>query len=338
MATIQLQQAFDLSAPTSYRLEHFSERGFYADFSGGIRVSFPAPGHGTDLLTGLSMSRGGSELFRMTDFSINVGGSWADAAIERGNLLPFYQRIMAQADHVTGSMGDDAVNGFDGADRINGRGGNDRLSGGLGNDSLVGGGGHDVLNGGDGNDVLVAGLGADVVSGGAGNDVLQVAGPAGVTVNLALSGVQSLGGGASVRLSGVESVTGTAGADRLTGNVLTNILNGGVGNDILSGAAGADVLLGAAGADRLIGGTGRDLLNGGADADRFVFAAGDGHDRIADFQNGIDRIEIASGAERFGDLRITDAGANVVIGYGTDTITIENLDHRLIDASDFILV
>ena len=73
-------------------------------------------------------------------------------------------------------------------------------------------------------------------------------------------------------------------------------------------------------------------------ADRFVFAAGGGHDRIADFQNGIDRVEIASGAERFAGLQITDAGAHVVIGYGADAITIENLDHRLIDAADFIFV
>ena len=338
MATIQVGQAFDLTVPTAYRLQDFPDHERFVDFVGGIRLYVEAPGHGTDLLTGVTMTRGGSEVFRMDGFSINVGGSWADAAVEQGNLLPFFRRIMAQADRVTGSLGDDAVDGFGGADWIDGRGGHDRLFGGLGNDSLLGGAGSDVLNGGDGNDILVSGLEADVVTGGAGNDMLRIVGPAAVSVNLSLSGVQFLGAGASVRLGGVESLTGTAGADRLTGNAAANVLNGGAGNDILSGAAGADILQGGAGADRLAGGLGRDLLNGGENADRFVFASGGGHDRIADFQNGIDQIEIASGAEHFADVRITDSGAHVVIDYGANAITIENLDHRLIDAADFIFV
>lgn len=329
MSTITLGQPFNLTAPTSYRLESFPDHERYVDFYGGIRLYVPGPHYGSDLLNGLTMTRNGSELYRITDFSIDVGASWADAAIERGDLLPFIQRIMAQADRVAGSMGDDVVDGFGGADWIDGRAGHDRLFGGSGNDSLLGGNGNDVLNGGDGNDILVSGFGADVVTGGAGNDMLRIVGPAAVSVNLSLTGVQSLGAGASVRLGGVESLTGTAGADRLTGNAVANVLNGG---------AGADVLQGGAGADRLAGDLGRDLLTGGAGADRFVFAAAGGQDRIADFQNGIDRVEIASGAEHFADLRIVDSGAHVVVGYGADAITIENLDHRLIDASDFIVV
>ncbi|MEB0161090.1 M10 family metallopeptidase C-terminal domain-containing protein, partial [Pseudomonas sp. AH2 (2023)] len=49
---------------------------------------------------------------------------------------------------------------------------------------------------------------------------------------------------------------------------------------------------GDAGNDRLEGGTGNDILNGGAGADVFEFERGDGRDRIADFQNGLDRIEL----------------------------------------------
>ena len=81
---------------------------------------------------------------------------------------------------------------------------------------------------------------------------------------------------------------------------------------------------------------GADNLLGGAGADRFVFLRGDGQDRIGDFQNGLDRIEIASGAERFADLRIVDGGANVVVSYGADRIALANIDHKLIDAGDFL--
>jgi len=189
---------------------------------------------------------------------------------------------------------------------------------------------------GRGNDLLVTGAGVYVVTGGEGIDMLQIAGSAGVTVNLALGTVQSLAGGGSVRLSGIESVQGTTGADRLTGNAHANTLQGGAGPAVLSGGAGADVLIGGDGADRLIGDAGNDGLTGGAGADRFVFMRGSGRDRIADFQNGLDQIEIVSGAESFADLRIADAGADVVVSYGADHILLATIDHRLIDAGDFL--
>lgn len=72
------------------------------------------------------------------------------------------------------------------------------------------------------------------------------------------------------------------------------------GDDAIRGSRGADALSGGAGNDRIAGGLGRDLLEGGAGADRFVFAAaaesrpGKAADRIADFEPGRDRIDLAA--------------------------------------------
>jgi|GEM_PF-6493241 len=96
------------------------------------------------------MTRNGSEIFRMTDFSISIDGGWAERVIEDGNVLPAFQRIMANADRVTGSLGADVVDGFAGNDRIDGRDGADRLFGGFGDDTLIGGAGNDALHGGAG--------------------------------------------------------------------------------------------------------------------------------------------------------------------------------------------
>jgi Ca2+-binding RTX toxin-like protein len=60
--------------------------------------------------------------------------------------------------------------------------------------------------------------------------------------------------------------------------------------DILDGTATADTLIGTAGADIIEGRAGNDILTGGKGADAFLFARGDGADRITDFASGTDRI------------------------------------------------
>jgi Ca2+-binding RTX toxin-like protein len=130
-------------------------------------------------------------------------------------------------------------------------------------------------------------------------------------------------------LVSIESASTGAGADLLVGNDLNNLLSGG---------AGADTLRGGDGADRLIGGLGRDRLVGGADADRFVFQRGGGTDRVADFQDGLDRFEIGTGANSFADITVADDGVNVRISFADAVIIVENRLHTLINASDFVFV
>lgn len=89
----------------------------------------------------------------------------------------------------------------------------------------------------------------------------------------------------NVLLLGVAALnaTGNAVANTITGNGAANKIVGGGGFDVLIGNGGNDSLTGGMGNDRIIGGIGADVLAGGSGIDTFVFADGDGNDRITDF-------------------------------------------------------
>lgn len=119
----------------------------------------------------------------------------------------------------------------------------------------------DVLDGGGGADRMAGRGGSDRLHGGDGADMLR--------------------GG-----RGRDHLDGEDGADRLTG---------GGGRDTLLGGAGDDHLSGGRGADHLSGGAGDDSLSGGAGADTFYFTAGDGVDRLTDFDPADgDRIALSA--------------------------------------------
>ncbi len=93
--------------------------------------------------------------------------------------------------------------------------------------------------------------------------------------------------------AGADYLKGQGGADDLHGGAGADMLRGGQGGDLLSGGEAADKLMGGQGDDRLSGGPGCDLLVGGQGADVFVFEAGaDALDRVLDYEDGADRIEI----------------------------------------------
>jgi Ca2+-binding RTX toxin-like protein len=181
--------------------------------------------------------------------------------------------------NATGNNLANVIIGNSGANNISGLGGADTLNGGSGNDTINGGDGDDLIIGGPGNDNLNGGNDTDTVS--------YETATGGVTVSLAISGAQNVGGGAgSDTLSNFENLTGSNFNDTLTGDGVANVLNG---------LAGNDTLIGGAGNDRLIGGLGTDTLTGGADADTFVFTAAvsaQGMDTITDFASGVDSIEV----------------------------------------------
>jgi len=99
---------------------------------------------------------------------------------------------------------------------------------------------------------------------------------------------------------------------------------------------GADTLLGEAGQDTLEGGVGDDVLRGGADADVFVFNPGAGVDTIADFEDGVDLLDISafSGPLSIG-FSASGTDAEVRIN-GTLIATLENTDVSDLSAADFI--
>ena len=161
-------------------------------------------------------------------------------------------------DQLIGNDLNNDLYGGDGADLIYGTAGDAHIWGELGDDMFFGGAGNDVLDGGDGTDTAAF---WDAASG--------------VTVNLAVSGVQDTGGADTDTLSDVENLVGTDFDDLLIGDGGNNILAGRAGNDELYGGSGNDVLDGGAGNDQVIGGAGNDLVYGEAGNDTFYGDAGD---------------------------------------------------------------
>ncbi|MBA3512303.1 calcium-binding protein [Sphingomonas sp.] len=115
---------------------------------------------------------------------------------------------------------------------------------------------------------------------------------------------------------------GTAGDDLLDFTVTTyekpptwnswslGLESGPTTDQMLYGHEGNDELRGNDGTDRLIGGTGNDLLKGGSGSDFYVYASGDGLDRITDASGADDTIYFSSELNS-ADLRVTrPAGTN----------------------------
>lgn len=230
----------------------------------------------------------------------NVYHGKANMAIARGTVIHDY--IAGQAsDRITGNSQGNAIWGM---------AGNDQIAGGAGADTLRGGAGADRLSGDDGNDVIHADAGNDVVLGGAGLDQLVLAGTAGRSIDLRLTGAQATGGGATLTITGIENVLGAAGADLIAGSTVANRLEGGAGNDRLFGFAGNDVLIGGAGSDRLDGGDGNDTLWANGDNDTLLGGA------------GADRLVLVSSLDRVIDLRSTAAQAT-----GGATLTLSSVEH-----------
>jgi Ca2+-binding RTX toxin-like protein len=130
----------------------------------------------------------------------------------------------------------------------------------------------------------------------------------------------------------------------------TLVVQGGAGDDIIDAsgmpAAGMQFIAdGGDGNDVLHGGQGSDLLRGGAGADRFEFSGFNGTDTIADFQQGIDKIDITGygGAlNKFGDLagHFSQVGADTHVDLsgavaGAGIIVLQNTQMASLSSSDF---
>lgn len=133
--------------------------------------------------------------------------------------------------------------------------------------------------------------------------------------------------GGSVRdkmggFDGDDLLDGRRGNDILFGGKGNDRLIGGAGADKLQGNAGRDLLKGGAGADELDGGRGADRMAGGGGADTFIFGAS-GRDRILDFQNDIDRVQLDASAL---GVNAGLSGAQVVDSFGTTINGVQALD------------
>lgn len=101
-----------------------------------------------------------------------------------------------------------------------------------------------------------------------------------------------------------DLLSGNSGNDTLSGGQNEDALYGGRGEDLLFGDLGEDLLYGDLGDDALTGGAGNDTLTGGGGRDIFILSHSDGLDRITDFEDGTDFIQLPEGVA-FSNLAIS---------------------------------
>ena len=210
----------------------------------------------------------------------------------------------SEVDTLGGGLGNDTMFGGSGNDFFFGDGGSDRMYGEGDNDTMNGLADNDIVNGGDGNDIMRGGGGIDLMGGGLGDDTMY--------------------GGDSH-----DNMFGDGGMDRMFGED---------GNDFMKGLNDDDIMRGGAGRDRLNGGLGDDNLGGGSGADTYIFQNGWGNDIIADFENGLDLIDMrqVAGANSYSDLVVTFESGSTFVRFGGNEIRLFAESFANIGSEDFL--
>lgn len=198
--------------------------------------------------------------------------------------------------------------GGDGRDIIVGERDDDLVNAGDGRDIVFGRSGWDVIDGEGGNDKIFGGRGNDEISGGEGNDWIA--------------------GGRDD-----DIIDGGAGRDDIRGGRGDDQIGGGEGNDHISGGRGDDLI---------VGGEGNDWLRGGSGDDVFLFATGDGHDVIRDFNRKSDDTLVLSVEGVTGFEEVLDAAHQGRLGteidFGGDSIFLKGVRLDSLSEEDFIFV
>jgi Ca2+-binding RTX toxin-like protein len=326
--------------------------------SGGVGADFIVGGLGTDYIdAGLgtdTISYFRAPMIAIVDLSLvtpqNTIGGGTDTLLNFENVIG-----SSFDDQLTGTVGDNVLNGEEGSDRVSygnatagvavnlglvgpqntGGAGTDTLvsvEGLMGsnfNDSLIGDGGTNVMYGMDGDDVLSGLGGGDLFSGGNGNDMLNggdgndsLIGDAGNDILNGGAGLDTASygdatAGVTVNLSiGTAQNTGGAGIDTLVLRTIEE-LGGSMYSDVLTGDGGDNVLIGLAGDDQLNGGDGNDLLLDAVGDD--ILNGGAGQDTVS-YGGAI------SGPVTGVVVDLTIEGEQNTVGAGIDTLlSIENL-------------
>jgi Ca2+-binding RTX toxin-like protein len=293
-------------------IENIAGGAFDDSLTGNGQANRLAGHGGNDSLSGArgdDVLAGGAGDDQLSGGAHGLGGDTADYSAATGGVAVRLAETAAQA--VGGGEGDDTLVGIENlkgsafADQLFGDAFANRLDGGDGDDALAGEGGADLLDGGAGNDLLAGGAGNDIVEGGNGIDTLDFSAAASaVIIDLKLTGGQTNADEGTDRISGVESLIGSAFADRFFGNFFDNRFEVGAGADIVYAWTGNDQIFGGADADLLVGDGGDDVIEGGDAADRLY--GGTGNDRMLGGDGGdilfgsagIDYFDGGDGADR----------------------------------------
>jgi len=212
---------------------------------------------------------------------------------------------------ITGTAGNDVLQGTADADTITGLAGNDVLIGEAGADSLDGGTGADTMVGGDGSDTYFVDDSGDVVS----ESTTATDGTAidaGGTADLVNTSVSFALG------AFIENLTasGSAGIS-LTGNNVANVITGNSGANAIFGGVDST----GAAADTLIGGGGNDTYTIRDGANDFIVEAAD--NAVAGTVGGSDTVLVVASANRTSyDLSTSGTGfaAGALTGVGASSV------------------
>lgn len=138
---------------------------------------------------------------------------------------------------------------------------------------------------------------------------------------------------------GKDTLAGNTGNDSLYGEAGNDSLLGGDNDDVVSGGADHDKVAGGAGNDTIYGGRGNDTLWGDGGDDDFVFATGDGKDKIIGFEDGHDRFVITKGATSFAEIVFTaKVNGDAVVSFADVQITVVGVSKELLTEADFLFV
>ena len=246
-------------------------------------------------------------------------------ALTPQNFLLFYSLLMPGSLYqllYTGSRFAEVAEGFDGNDEVDLLGGDDTFKLGNGTDDVDGGkGAHDKATGANLGNGIIANLGSGEITE---RNTANVTAVFGIEdVDGTASGDTLIGDNFNNRLNGKD------GNDKLRGSGGDDVLNGGKGNDTLNGGDSNDSLIGGDNNDTLNGEAGDDSMSGGRGMDRFVFGPGGGEDRILDFEDGKDTLDLRGfGFESRAEMKALAANANgnvVLTAPNGNVLTVENM-------------
>lgn len=237
-----------------------------------------------------------------SEFKSDSGETEDSIAGDETSEPPQSQKGITPFDDVlTGTAQTDIIRSLAGDDIVRGFDGDDRLIGGDGNDRLFGETGNDRLVGNADDDILLGAAGRDRLKGQAGNDLLK----------------------------------GGADNDRLNSGAGRDRLNGQGGDDILRGGSSRDILRGGAGDDRLVGDAGKDLIKTGGGRDRILVKSNSGFDRVTDFRNNFDVIDLVGVG--FDQVNLLQRGDDVLVKLGrSNSLLLQDTDLNAIDRADFV--
>lgn len=239
----------------------------------------------------------GNSGYHIESFEFADGSSWT-----RGHIQALVDGVDPNAPTHEGTAGDDIINGTANDDIFAGRGGDDTLNSNGGNDTFL-------YASGDGNDVINEDSYSTIL-----NDVLKFTDLNAADLTFSRVGVDLMiavnATGHVIEVDeqfystrynyGIEVIEFADGTTWERSEIQSNAW--------IRGTAGADSLTGSSGDDVFVGGAGDDVIYSTAGSDTFIYASGDGSDKIDEENSSTSFTDVL----KFTDLNASDISLSQV--------------------------